>query len=75
MQIKDSVFRHKSVLRKAHSGHSRPSGENGALFRRTEEGYTNILLIFGFALDTPLQQCSNKFGIVFGLFVSLGAGS
>ena len=47
MQIKDSVFRHKSVLRKTHSGHSRPSGENGALFRRTEEGYTNILLIFG----------------------------
>ena len=56
MQIMGSVFRHKSVLRKTHSGHSRPPGENGALFRRTEEGYTNILLIFGFALDTPLQQ-------------------
>ena len=56
MQIMGSVFRHKSVLRKTHSGHSRPPGENGALFRRTEEGYTNILLIFGFALDTPLHN-------------------
>jgi len=32
-----------------------------------------LIHIFDCVEDTPPQQCSNKFGIVFGLFVSLSS--